>query len=46
VRQHGGLGIGLSIAKDLIELQNGRIWAESIENQGSTFTIALPLVNS
>ena len=45
VRQHGGLGIGLSIAKDLVEMQNGRIWAESIENQGSTFTIALPLAN-
>jgi signal transduction histidine kinase len=44
VREHGGLGIGLSIAKDLVEMQNGRIWAESIENQGSTFTIALPLV--
>lgn len=44
-RQHGGLGIGLSIAKDLVEMQNGRIWAESIENQGSTFTIALPLAN-
>ena len=45
VRQHGGLGIGLSIAKDLVEMQNGRIWAESIENEGSTFTIALPLAN-
>lgn len=45
VRQHGGLGIGLSIAKDLVELQNGRVWAESIENQGSTFFVALPLVN-
>lgn len=44
VRQHGGLGIGLSIAKDLVEMQNGRVWAESIENQGSTFTVALPLV--
>lgn len=44
VREHGGLGIGLSIAKDLVEMQNGRIWAESVENQGSTFTIALPLV--
>jgi signal transduction histidine kinase len=45
VRQHGGLGIGLSIAKDLVDMQNGRIWAESTENLGSTFTIALPLTN-
>ena len=45
VRQHGGLGIGLSIAKDLVELQNGRIWVESVENQGSTFTVVLPLVS-
>lgn len=44
VRQHGGLGIGLSIAKDLVEMQNGRIWAESVENQGSMFTVALPFV--
>jgi signal transduction histidine kinase len=43
VREHGGLGIGLSIAKDLVEMQNGRIWAESVEDEGSTFTIALPL---
>ncbi len=44
VRQHGGLGLGLAIAKDLTALQNGRIWAESAENKGSTFYVALPLV--
>jgi len=44
VRQHGGLGLGLAIAKDLVGLQNGRIWAESAEKQGSVFYVALPLL--
>jgi K+-sensing histidine kinase KdpD len=41
-RRHGGLGIGLTIAKGLIEAQDGRIWAESAgEGQGSTFKVML-----
>lgn len=44
-RTQGGLGIGLSIAKAVIEAHGGRIWASSPGlNQGATFTIALPLV--
>jgi signal transduction histidine kinase len=42
-RQHEGMGLGLSIAKELVELNNGRIWAESSNQQGSEFIIALRL---
>lgn len=38
-----GLGIGLSIAKDFILLHDGKIWAESKIDQGSTFFIELPI---
>ncbi|MCA9918902.1 MAG: GAF domain-containing sensor histidine kinase [Anaerolineales bacterium] len=42
-RQHEGMGLGLSIAKELVELHNGRIWAESSNRDGSEFIIALRL---
>jgi signal transduction histidine kinase len=42
-RHYGGLGIGLTIAKGLIEAQGGKIWAESDgEGKGSTFKVLLP----
>jgi signal transduction histidine kinase len=42
-RHYGGLGIGLTIAKGLIEAQGGKIWAESEgKGQGSTFKVLLP----
>ena len=42
-RQYGGLGIGLTIAKGLIEAQGGKIWAESEGvDSGSTFKVLLP----
>ncbi|MBI2912662.1 MAG: ATP-binding protein [Chloroflexi bacterium] len=38
-----GLGLGLAIAKSLVELHSGRIWVESAgDGQGSIFCVALP----
>ena len=43
-RHYGGLGIGLTIAKGLIEAQGGKIWAESEgPGSGATFKVLLPL---
>jgi signal transduction histidine kinase len=43
-RAHGGSGIGLTIAKHLVEAHGGKIWAESAgENKGSEFVFTLPL---
>jgi signal transduction histidine kinase len=42
-RKHGGMGLGLSVAKSMIELHGGRIWVESEEGKGSTFTFLLPM---
>jgi signal transduction histidine kinase len=39
----GGLGLGLYIGKGLVEAHGGRIWAESIPGQTTTFTFSLPI---
>jgi signal transduction histidine kinase len=42
-RRYGGLGLGLSIARELVNLHGGRIWAESEGlGEGSTFRVVLP----
>jgi signal transduction histidine kinase len=42
-RKHGGMGLGLSVAKAMVEMHGGRLWAESVEGKGSIFTMLLPL---
>ena len=39
----GDTGVGLSIAKTLTEAQKGRIWVESKQGTGSTFSVLLPI---
>ncbi|MFW5799734.1 MAG: ATP-binding protein, partial [Spirochaetota bacterium] len=39
----GGLGLGLSITKNLVELHGGEIWLESFVGEGSTFNFTLPI---
>jgi signal transduction histidine kinase len=41
-RDRRGLGLGLYIAKSIVEAHRGRIWAESVYRHGTTARLTLP----
>lgn len=43
VEQYPGTGIGLALVKKIVERQGGKVWAESVPGQGTTFFLKLPL---
>lgn len=45
-RQSGGYGLGLSIAKAIVEQHKGKIWVKSVANEYTSFVIELPAMNS
>ncbi|MDX2213935.1 MAG: PAS domain S-box protein [Oculatellaceae cyanobacterium bins.114] len=45
-RNHDGTGLGLAICRSIVQQHAGRIWVESVLGEGSTFYVALPLLEN
>src|SRR6185436_11722980 len=45
-RKYQGVGIGLALVKELVEVQGGQVSVESVEGQGSTFIVRLPYLEA
>jgi len=43
VENISGSGLGLAIVKSIVENHQGRVWVDSVEGEGSTFTVVLPI---
>jgi len=41
-----GSGLGLSIVQSIVDMHHGRIWVDSSDGKGATFTIVLPIIKS
>ena len=44
--KHAGLGMGLSLARSIIEAQGGRIWAQNNADKGATISFELPVLKN
>jgi signal transduction histidine kinase len=42
VRKEGGAGLGLAIAREIVQAHGGTIWVESVEGLGTRFNVELP----